>query len=253
MERKTRLKLKMIVSLCTCVLSLFSLISLTLAWFAMNDNTGAGGMDINVSGENIVSSCEYFVTESSVGDSFYSFVPADAEDKNKLGVYDVLNDRYQFLIKINLYSAKSVKVTADTNTGYFLGSVTAEDEGHWLTASGAGNVLSSVVSFSVFGRDELPQSGGGYILNALPENTSCFFDRTALGAATKPELSVTLADNLVVEADENGNSYFFVMVSYDPLLVSTVFSANIGNDVLEQAEDDIIPFELDFGIVVSAA
>ena len=244
----------MIISLCTCVLSLFSLISLTLAWFAMNDNAGAGGMDINVSGENIVSSCEYFVADSSLQGSEYSFIPAASDDKNKLGVYDVLNDRYQFLIKINLYSAMSLKVTADTSTNYFLGSATAKEDGHWLTASGAGNALSSIVSFSLVENSALQQTadGKGYTLNGLPEKTSCFFERTALGSATKPESSIALADGLVVKADGNGKAYFFIMVSYDPLLTSTVFSANIGNDVLEQTENDVIPFELDFSIIVSA-
>lgn len=260
MERKTRLKLKMIVSLFTCVLSLFSLVTLSLAWFAMNGKTDADGMNVIIKKDKIVSACEYFVAdnrETQSGTAGYSFVTATAEDKNRLGTYDVLGDKYQFLIKVNLASATTVKVSAKTETDYFLGSASAKDGEHLLTADGTGNALSSVVSFAVLNREDLTanDNGNGYKIAALPENTSCFFDRSAsaLESATEPFPVVTLTpeNGLNVTADENGNAYFFIMLSYDPLLVSTVFAANIGNDVIGSDVD--VPFVLDFEIGVSAA
>lgn len=255
MERTKRLKLKMIVSLFTCALSLFSLITLTLCWFAMNKNTDAGGMDVIVRNESIIAGCEYFVADSDLAASGYSFIAAGSEDKNKLGTYDVLNDKYQFLIKVKLVSAMSVNVTAETATDFFLGSASAKTDNHWLSADGTGNALSSVISFAVLSRADLETTGGGYKLAELPSdaNTSCFFDRSAIETATAPEPSVNIKTDFAVDADDNGEVCFFVLLSYDPLLVSTVFSANIGNNVLEQDEDVAIPFMLDFSISVTSA
>ena len=254
MERTKRLKLKMIVSLFTCALSLFSLITLTLCWFAINKNTDAGGMDVIVRNDSIIAGCEYFVADSSSTASDYSFIAA-SEENGKLGVYDVLNDKYQFLIKVKLVSAMTVNVTAGTSTKYFLGSATAEEEGHLLSKDGTGNVLSSVISFAVLSRDDLAKTDGGvgYKLEDLPTETACFFDRSALSTATEPKPSIDLATGFAVEADDDGEVYFFVLLSYDQLLASTVFSANIGNDVLEQGEDTVIPFVLDFSISVTSA
>ena len=253
MERTKRLKLKMIVSLFTCALSLFSLITLTLCWFAMNKNTDAGGMDVIVRNDSIIAGCEYFVADSDSTASGYSFIAAGSEDKNKLGTYDVLNDKYQFLIKVKLVSAMSVNVTAETATDFFLGSASAKTENHWLSADGTGNALSSVISFAVLSRADLETTDGGYKLAELPGETACFFDRSALETATAPEPRIGLATGLAVDTDADGEAYFFVLLSYDPLLISTVFSANIGNDVLEQDEEVSIPFVPDFSIAVTSA
>lgn len=251
----------MIVSLFTCALSFFSLITLTLAWFAMNKNTGAGGMDVVVRNDSIVAECEYFVADASPSGTGYSFVKATSEDKNKLGTYDVLNDKYQFLIRIKLVSAMNVKITADTATDFFLGSASAKTDGHLLKADGSGNALSSVVSFKVFAHDELTADGSGYKLSALPADRDmvCFFDRTKLEEASRPVSSLDLVsggtgtETFEVTADGSGGAYLFIMLSYDPLLTATVFSANIGNEEIEQKDDAVIPFELDFSISVLPA
>ena len=47
MNVKSKSKLKMISSLITCALSFFSLVTLTLSWFAMNKDTDAGGMGVH--------------------------------------------------------------------------------------------------------------------------------------------------------------------------------------------------------------
>lgn len=250
MEKKTRLKLKTVSSFLTCLLSLFSIVALTLSWFAINGNADTDGMDVVIKSGDIVSDCEYFVADEN-DLANYAFIPADSAGKNTLGTYDVLNDKYQFLIKVNLKAEATVNVTAETATDYFLGAADAEEKGHLLKRDGSGNALSSVISFAVLGANEPQKTANGYKLTALPQDTSCFFDRSALVSATAPERSVTIGGGLTVSKDADGNAYFFVLLSYDPLLASTVFAANIGNEVLETAEDDKIPFELDFGIVVS--
>jgi len=254
MKDKSKLKLKMISSLLTCALSLFSLITLTLSWFAMNKDADAGGMGALIKASSIVAECEYYVVDSETEESGYVFVTPAADSGYVLGSYDILKDKYQFLLKVKLTSEMVIDVIARTETDYFLGSATAEN-GLWLTESGEGNTLSSVVSFSVLSQDNLPtKTANGYKLNDLPADPVCFFDGNADDIAASLQKTPSIANGLSVTADENGDAVFFILLSYDPLLISTVFSANIGNGVIErEGEEFVVPFVLDFEILLTAA
>ena len=46
MQKRARQKLKMFTSLFLCIASLFSCVTLTLAWFAFNNNVSGGGIGV---------------------------------------------------------------------------------------------------------------------------------------------------------------------------------------------------------------
>ncbi len=255
MNGKSKLKLKMISSLLTCALSLFSLVTLTFSWFALNKTTGGGGMGALIKDSYIVSECEYYVIPADDnGSGEYTFVPpANASDCD-LGPYDILKDRYQLLVKVKLKSAMQISVTAKTETTYFLGKSTAQEDGHWLTASGEGNYLSSVASFTLLnlGENGFSKTADGYKLTSLPEETVCFFDRNTLNDGSLPQDAIIATGHNAIE-NADGEICFFMLLSYDPLLMSTVFSVNIGNPVIENDENSVIPFTRDFEIQITAA
>ena len=255
MKNKTKLKFKIIFSFLPLALSFFSLITLTFSWFAMNKNSNAGGLDATISSSSFVDGCEFYSIVTDATGTGYYFKKAASDGDCNLGVYDILKDKYQLLIKVTLKEERTVYVTAKTDTDYFLGHSTAKSDGHWLTADGTGNVLSSVVSFAVLSGGDAEETSDGYRLSALPSETVCFYDKSTLSeadpAAPAPSVNVTASDGLSVSESESGEICFFILLSYDPLLMSTVFSVNIGNTVIEQGEDVVIPFTLDFGIYLT--
>lgn len=255
MKNKTKLKFKIIFSFLPLALSFFSLVTLTFSWFAINKKSNAGGLEATISSSSFVDSCEFYAIDTAATGTGYYFKKTTSDGDCNLGVYDILKDKYQLLIKVTLEEERTVFVTAKTDTDYFLGNSAAKSNGHWLTADGTGNVLSSVVSFAVLSGGDVEVADGGYRISALPAETVCFYDKSTISeadpAAPVPSVSVTASDGLSVPADESGEICFFILISYDPLLMSTVFSVNIGNTVIEQGEDVVIPFTLDFGVYLT--
>lgn len=269
MNVKSKSKLKMISSLITCALSLFSLVTLTLSWFAMNKDADAGGMGVLIKDTSLVKSVEYFVADSTADG--YVFKPADDENPNVLGQYDILADKYQFLIKVTLHSQMSIKIAGSTQTDFFLGSATA-DNGLMLTENGykadgttINNALSSVVAISAFVSDDTKinitktDDKTGYTIAQLPEKSVGFFDGdadTAADIAASLDQAPVIANSLNVAADdnENGEFVFFIMLTYDSNLMSAVFDANMENPVFSEGDaDSSIPFLLDFELLLSVA
>lgn len=272
MNVKSKSKLKMISSLITCTLSLFSLVTLTLSWFAMNKDADAGGMGVLIKDTSLVKSVEYYVADSDADG--YVFKPAATQAGNVMGKYDILADKYQFLIKVTLHSQMNVKVAGSTQTDFFLGSATATN-GLQLTQTGykedgttINNALSSVVAISAFvsadttvdiAKSADAAGNTTYTIAQLPQNQVGFFNGNAGPAADiAASLNKTpvITDSLSVVADnnENGGYVFFMMLTYDSNLMSAVFDANMENPVFtEGTADSAIPFLLDFELLLSAA
>ena len=266
MNVKSKSKLKMISSLITCALSLFSLVTLTLSWFAMNKDADAGGMGVLIKDTSLVKQIDYFVADSEESD--YIFKPVGDETAGVLGKYDILADKYQFLIKVTLHSEMSIKITGSTQTDFFLGSATAEN-GLQLTQNGykadgttINNALSSVVAISAFVSTDTAigitktDDGTGYNIAQLPETSVGFFDGDATDIAGSLNQAPIIADKFSVAADDNesGEFVFFIMLSYDSGLMSAVFDANMDNTVFtEGGADSSIPFLLDFELLLSVA
>jgi len=266
MNVKSKSKLKMISSLITCALSLFSLVTLTLSWFAMNKDADAGGMGVLIKDTSLVKQIDYFVADSTADG--YVFKPADDENPNVLGQYDILADKYQFLIKVTLHSQMNIKIAGSTQTDFFLGSATAEnglmltEKGYKADGATINNALSSVVAISAFVSTDTKinitktDDKTGYTIAQLPEKSVGFFDGTVADIAASLTQAPVIANNLNVAADDNENNefVFFIMLTYDSNLMSAVFDANMENPVFAEGDaDSSIPFLLDFELLLSVA
>ena len=118
----------MFTSLFLCIASLFSCVTLTLAWFAFNNNVSGGGIGVGAEKKADLIAYEYYVADTSEANKDkFLFVKTTDETKQKPGAYDVLNRKYQLMIKLYLRAdAQKVLVSAETDTKYFLGDGTQE-------------------------------------------------------------------------------------------------------------------------------
>ena len=103
MQKRARQKLKMFTSLFLCIASLFSCVTLTLAWFAFNNNVSGGGIGVGAKKKADLIAYEYYVADTSAANKDrFLFVKTTDETKQKPGAYDVLNRKYQLMIKLYL-------------------------------------------------------------------------------------------------------------------------------------------------------
>lgn len=271
--------LKLISSLAMCLLSLFSLVMLTFSWFAINNNANGSGMDINMEkNENIIDSEYFYVDKKSDGNSYIPF--SEGESKN-LGAYDLLEEKYHILIKVYVpESMPELYVMASTQTKYYLGNTDATGTPIYplLKPSAADatvpeqndtytNALSSVVTFTVLDSDtelEKTATGYNYLGNGFPDvsrRSRFISDAYSSNAVPESEVLVKQADgstkiSTVEDKDSKGNSCrsFIIFISYDPDLITTVFSVNIGNENIYTYDEEKnlinIPFKCDFTLSV---
>lgn len=288
MTDNKKLKLKMIYSLVACLMCLFSTVTLTLSWFAKNRDVGGDGMGVVTDNDAMLLGYEYYVAVKQDGGDGYKFNKKEGAEA-KLGVYDTLASGYQLYVKIYLKDPETptVKLQAKTETEYFLGDVitTEETSGTVTTVTTESypllppregtpslpddegkehtNALSSIVNFSVLSTTDAQKVGGADTVETPPvgETPSTFVDlnvRNENGEYTLNQSiyvkqdganndDVTLIDATYRETECKA---FVVCITYDALLVNTVFSANIGND--EMYKEDTsgnylpIPFVCDF-------
>lgn len=260
-------QLKILTSLLACVLSLFSALSLTFSWFSYNRNVRGGGFHVGVKQQRDILDCVYYLANPDK--PAYTFDPVNAQDAT-LGKYDILENRYQLLVQVILEeNVDAVRVRADSATTYFLGNPNEQkpllparadhtglpdDEGKGYT-----NALSNVVSMCVLSKDELGTDGASYTLESLPQSNrmSSFIDKTA-GVNTIPSPSVFLqrtpGEDVIatepVQYQGQNRRCVWLLLTYDSVLVSMVFAANIGNAALENdaTGERVIPFRCDFTI-----
>ena len=269
MKGKSREKLKIASSLTMFLVCLFCIFAATFAWFAQNKNVGASGLQIGLGTEDGILGCEYF-NVSTTDEAGYFFEKVDSTAA-KLGSYSMIgNKKHQLLMKIYLpETIEQLTVTAITSTSYFLGN-----DGYTLlpTADGAAkpgtgtaangaeytNVLSSIVGIMALQKGEIGQNGTGYTMTKIPENRL----KTFINASNEvQDFSIiqneNAPENTVIETqpDQYGGAdcrSFFLLIDYDPLLVATVFSKNIGNDVVTGTGAKEIRFVCDFELELQA-
>lgn len=263
MKEKIRLKLKIFSSLLMCLLSLFSIVSLTLAWFAVNDKASGDGMNVAVSQSEILDGYQiYRVNGTSNG--AYELTELPNNQTPSLNVYDDLAGNYQLVVKLKFKSdAKNVKITGLTSTNYFLGDgnhplLSAKSESELnvpktgsYNGSDYTNALSSIVGMTLLTDDEV----------------SAFENKTLTQLPQESRLSVFISGSVVsseIEIATTSDLNAYVFITYDALLVNTVFSVNIGNDdmYLTDSNGSIltgenglpypIPFVWDFSIAAEA-
>lgn len=268
MQKRARQKLKMFTSLFLCIASLFSCVTLTLAWFAFNNNVSGGGIGVGAEKKADLIAYEYYVadTREENKDKFL-FVKTTDETKQKPGAYDVLNRKYQLMIKLYLRAdAQKVLVSAETDTNYFLGDGTQEHRlAAALPADGTlKNPLSSVVAMRGMAAGELSgDANNGYVWTENADIEYVKFmagssaDFVPRGAITMPEITLPESTETFTGTGYDGSAYTneecktaFILISYDAALIEAVFSANIGNNDIVNLDE--VPFMCDFEIKVQA-
>lgn len=268
MQKPTRQKLKMFTSLFLCIASLFSCVTLTLAWFAFNNNVSGGGIGVGAEKKADLIAYEYYVADTSEENKDkFLFVKTTDETKQKPGAYDVLNRKYQLLIKLYLRAdAQKVLVSAETDTDYFLGDGTQEHRlAAALPADGTlKNPLSSVAAMRGVAAGELSgDTNNGYVWTENTDNEYVKFmegssaDSVPRGAITMPEITLPESTETFTGTGYDGSAYTneecksaFILISYDAALIEAVFSANIGNSDIVNLDE--VPFMCDFEIKVQA-
>lgn len=268
MQKRTRQKLKMFTSLFLCIASLFSCVTLTLAWFAFNNNVSGGGIGVGAEKKADLIAYEYYVADTrEANKDKFLFVKTTDETKQKPGAYDVLNRKYQLMIKLYLRAdAQKVLVSAETDTDYFLGDGTQEHRlAAALPADGTlKNPLSSVAAMRGVAAGELSgDTNNGYVWteNAGEEYVKFMAgssaDSVPRGAITIPEITLPESTETFTGTGYDGSAYTneecktaFILISYDAALIEAVFSANIGNSDIVNLDE--VPFMCDFEIKVQA-
>ena len=268
MQKRARQKLKMFTSLFLCIASLFSCVTLTLAWFAFNNNVSGGGIGVGAEKKADLIAYEYYVADTGEANKDkFLFVKTTDETKQKPGAYDVLNRKYQLMIKLYLRAdAQKVLVSAETDTKYFLGDGTQEHRlAAALPADGTlKNPLSSVAAMRGVAAGELSgDTNNGYVWTENTDNEYVKFmenssaDSVPRGAITMPEITLPESTETFTGTGYDGSAYTneecktaFILISYDAALIEAVFSANIGNSDIVNLDE--VPFMCDFEIKVQA-
>lgn len=119
MKPQVKQKLKIFYSLTMCFISLFCIVTCSLAWFARNENVNGTGMSVTVQKSSGLLGVEFFVEDKNTESGFLR-----AADQNSvtLGKYDLLTNDYRILVKVyvkNTFEADSLKFVARTSTDYF--------------------------------------------------------------------------------------------------------------------------------------
>ncbi len=275
MNEHTRKKLKLISSLTLALLSLFSAVTLTFSWFSHNRDVGGNDMGITIGSETkgiYLDHAFYRIDTTDTSDG-YLFSEVDKSTAS-LGTYDVLVQSYQLLLKIYVDdTVDTLTISAITETTYFLGNpnkkyllLGADPDNAALpddADSEYTNALSSVVGFILLSSDDLSEettaSGTSYRLGTLPKgDMQTFVDKNDISESSKPEnFDITISsDNMKTgETSPSGTSCkaVYLLLSYDPTLISSVSSVNIGNPAIQK--DGIaapIPFRSDFYLTLGA-
>ena len=255
MKERTKQKLKMFTSLFFCAASLFSCVGLTLAWFAFNDNVSGNGIGVGAEKKSDLLGYEFFAEKKDADTAERKFVAVD-KTAAEMGVYDLVEDDYRLLLKVYLKeSVASLTVKAVTETTAFLGN---EQNGLKLNPAKGENPLSSVVAMRTAtlktdaAAGEFAEDGAGVYTWTTPAKetyqTMIDANNQVISAAVCTGYTEFYADSY---ENENGETVAckaaYILFSYDADLITKVFSANIGNEEIENAETAAtVPFLCDF-------
>lgn len=257
MNPRTRQKLKLVSSLALAVLSLFSAVTLTFSWFSHNKDASGEGMDITIGRETGICRDYAFYRIDTTDEGAGVLFTETPRESASLGTYDALEKSYQCLLKIYVTDmVETLTVTASTDTAYFLGNPNKQ----YLLDSES-NALSNVVGFKVLSPGDLTvestvDGGAAYRVPSLNESDmQTFIDKNDISETTAPQNFTITVDAASLQDGETAPDgtpcrAAYLLISYDPALISAVFSANIGNPKIDNAKS--VPFDCDFRLTLSA-
>ncbi|MGN1104186.1 MAG: hypothetical protein ACI4QI_04845 [Candidatus Coproplasma sp.] len=267
---KDKLKnlIKLIVACAlACILTVVAVIYLVqdnaYAWFAKNEQVNANGMQVGIQvDESVVGSVEYYMFSSSSGSS-YTFVKKDRTqsdgtqyDSVAMDTYDSSEDNaYQIVVKITPTSgtdsvtvvAQVLDYTFQTESGTETKKYLGADDADYLVESG--NPMSSVVAFEIYYADtdsslieEGKNAEGTDTITITPDSRK---EYSFVTEDKKLSSSVSLGTH-----DLSGtNNAVYIVIKYNSIAISEVFSHNIGNEVCNA---ETVTFDLcDFSFSVS--
>ena len=283
MNERIKNRIKLVSSFLMCVLSLSAAITLSFAWFAKNDTVNGGGMSVAIENDANVVGAEYFIAEkngSNNGSTQLKFKKITNEPV-RMGAYDILDKKYQLLAKVYLKSdMETIRVTGDTQTAYFLGTLENNKSKYPLLPPTSGdvnvpqestagdvtytNVLSSVINFTIFQAGELEARTDGtegyYFAGTLPSGNRIAKFIADSATATAPTPTINLVQTAGIDTVTTGEAELFngqpcrtlfIMFSYDEAIMEKIFSDNLGNDNMYVESNGTllnIPFKCDFTI-----
>ncbi len=251
----------MFTSLFLCIASLFSCVTLTLAWFAFNNNVSGGGIGVGAEKPSNLWGYEFYTADQKAEGYVFNF--AEEQGAASLGDYDLLEDKYRLLLKLYFKeNVTSVTASAVTSTTYFLGDG-AEEHKLTETLDSTGktlyNPLSSVVAFRGAAASEFAYDADSKAYTWTKPTDETYFTLVKNGEIPDSG-TATICENYDMSAAETGTytddkgtehtcRIMYILFSYDADLISEVFSANIGNPVLEK-ENAKVPFACDFHVAL---
>lgn len=236
---------ELIYNLIPCVLILavliFSVSTISLGWFANNNEVTSGGMSILANNGDLGVDISFFnvanngvvTTPSVVGgvattQKTITFNDSEQTTMPVLPLYDIMDETTHYIL-LKFTSSNAFTLTISTQTNYVLDSSKP-----LLGGNGRGesycNWLSSVIFFQDVTFDENSFSA------TLPDNLFTFVD--------KSNYQMKVENNsLSVHCEANSAIYF--VVGYDSALINRLFSQNIGNKIIEGLYESGVSFVSD--------
>jgi hypothetical protein len=262
-KKKFKLSFAMTFSVLGVIACAFTIVDgswVTFAWFSAQRTVSIDYASMIVASRDTVASVAvypYHVLgsgEPASEDGVYTFEKTPTTTQN-MGKYSLLRPTDNaLLMEITLTSfassADTVSVTAHTNASFFLGEL---DESNQLKQPLAltGNSLSSIVCFYAFAQSDVVDAGNYYSI-ALSST------KDVTGTKANFVSGYHLQTNVSLCSFSGPLTKFYLILDYDISLIEYVYSANIGNDTINDVtnidEDgqSYLSFDQDFFFNVDA-
>ncbi len=244
-----------------CALSVLDGGYVTFAWFTANRTASVDVASLVVTSLDTVSSVvayPYHTLSASEGNAAegVSTFEKTATQTNSMGKFSILAPNGKgLLLEITLtpyaQSASSIQVTAHTEATAYLGEL--DTSGHLKKALAlTGNSLSSIVCFYAFAASAVVDQGAYYsVATASTANST--------GAKMTFVSNAALAKNVSMCSLRGPVPKFYIVLDYDVSLIESIYSANIGNEVIADATNvgadgqSYLSYAQDFYFKVDAA
>lgn len=275
MTRRMKRKIKLYSSVAFAVFMLIACIItcvdggwVTYAWFA---NTHVGQVDVATliaDSKDTVSGIKIYpyqkitdTTDPSYGktDTIYTYSQTSVTSE-EFGKYSLLEpDGNSLLIEIDLTeyaaNAATLDLYATSSATSFLGELNSDGTLKQQLAK-SGNSMSSIVCFYGFTSDKVVAttvSATSYYKVALADTAN------STGAKMNFITSNSLNKLVKMAAVSGQQSKLYLVLAYDVPLIESIYSANIGNDVINDVTDisedgqTYISYAVDFAFTVNAS
>ncbi len=238
----------------------------TYAWFSVNQQTHVSGMSIVVDNKaTILGTAFYTMDSTSSGNSVFKRV-SPSSDPYDIGLFDPVlgSEKHTMLIRVDVKpSLTAAYPYAFTDTT--LDKILPKKDGlrSWfrITAdytADSWNPLTSIVAMNCYTGSAVSVSAADGVETAtLPSPTA---DKTfvALNAGKDPSTfysTISLTSGSIAPSTTSGYYCIWIVLDYSQDAVTSLYSANIGNEALSLSTDSHIDtgivFKRDFKINIS--